>query len=69
MAILHTCRAHLAILIPRVALLDRPEHGFLQLFQRHIVGITNRLELLVQIVERLDGALNRDLAERPGHFR
>ena len=33
----------LAILIPRIALLDRPEHGLLELLERHIVGIANGL--------------------------
>lgn len=41
----------LAELIPRVALLDRPEHGFLKLFQCHVIGITNRREFLIQVIE------------------
>ncbi len=32
------------VLISRVVLLDRPEDGFLQLLERHVVGIPNRLE-------------------------
>lgn len=50
------------ILIPRIALLDRPEHGFLQLLERHVIGITNSLEFLVQVIERLDRALIGNLA-------
>ena len=32
-----------AILIPRIALLDRPEHGFLEFLERHVVGVADRL--------------------------
>lgn len=37
----------LAILIPRIALLDGPEHGFLQLPECHVVWVANGLEFLV----------------------
>lgn len=62
-------RRILAILIPRIALLDCPEHRFLEFLEDGVVGVANRLQFLVEIVERLDQPLVRDLAQRPGHFR
>lgn len=57
------------ILISRVALLDRLKHGFLELLQRHVVGIANCLQFLVQVIEGLYRSLVWDLAKRPRHFR
>ena len=61
-------RLPLTVLIPRIALLDRPKHGFFQLPQHHIVRVTNRLQLLVEVIERLDRSLVGDLAQGPGDF-
>ncbi len=47
----------------------RPEHGFLQLLERHVVGIANCLQFLVQVIEGLYRSLVWDLAKRPRHFR
>ena len=40
----------LAELIPRIALLDRPEDGFLELLEDHVVGITDGLQLFVEVI-------------------
>lgn len=59
----------LAELIPRVALLDRPEHGFLEPFEHRAIGVPDRLEFLVQVIERLYRSLVRYLAEGPCNLR
>jgi len=46
-------RTSLAVLIPRIGLLDCPKYRFLESFEDRIVGIADRLQLLVQIIERL----------------
>jgi len=43
-------RTSLAVLIPRFALLDCPKYRFLESFEDRIVGIADRLQLLVQII-------------------
>lgn len=40
-----------AILIPRVALFDRPKHGLLELLESQVVEIANRLKLPVPIIQ------------------
>src|SRR6185295_10902394 len=54
----------LTVLIPRIALFDRPEHRFFEFLQRDVLRIAQGLQFLVEIVERLDRSLIRNLAER-----
>lgn len=56
-------------LIPRITLRDRQEHDFLEFLQYHVVRLADGLQLLVQIIERLDRSFIRDLAQRPGDLR
>ena len=60
--------ANLAVLVPGVALLDRPEYGFLQFFESLVVGITHALQLSVQLVERLNRPFVRDFPQRHRDF-
>jgi hypothetical protein len=39
--------AVLAVLIPRIALLDRPEYRFLEFFEGYIIGVSDGLKLFV----------------------
>lgn len=52
-----------AVLIPGVALLNRPEHGFLEFFESHVVGISDGLEFLIKVIERLNRTLVRYFAK------
>ena len=58
-----------AVLIPRIALFDRPEHRFFEFPQWQVLRITQGLQFPIEILKWLDRSFIRNLAERPRHFR